>query len=174
MAVKGLWLAPLFLSDVWIKRESLPSWNRGSVKLVQGSALGKVFCFLQGSLFVRFVLLCACYLHHPTLICPPAFEVDIIPIAEMDKVRARKSHSGELLSHIKLGFESIFPDAESMDRMLFLLSSSDYQSYPFFRNRKGCWKLLSGSKGSQIPQLGWLPQHLPCIWHVTTKEMSLG
>ena len=144
--------------------------ERMSFQLKQGlSQIGAGLCsrksvlFSSGLSLCSFISLCTCCLHYPTLICLPTFEVDIIPIAQKNKVRSGKSHSRELLSYSKLGFEYSLPDAESMDLMMSLLLPSACWSYPFFRNQKGCWKLLSGSRMSQVPQVGWLPKHLPCI-----------
>lgn len=61
---------------------------------------------ISSGLFVNFISLRVLSVYYPTLILPPTFEVDLIPISQMNKLRLRKPHSRELKSHGKLGFES--------------------------------------------------------------------
>lgn len=67
---------------------------------------------ISSGLFVNFISLRVLSVYYPTLTLPPTFEVDLIPISQMNKLknklklRLRKPHSRELKSHGKLGFES--------------------------------------------------------------------
>lgn len=71
---------------------------------------------ISSGLFVNFISLRVLSVYYPTLTLPPTFEVDLITISQMNKLktklknklklRLRKPHSRELKSHGKLGFES--------------------------------------------------------------------
>lgn len=130
-------------------------------QIAAGLCIGRSVLFPSGLSLCSFYFTMCMFSSLAHFFGPPTFEVDIIPIAQRNKVRPRQSHSGELQSQSRLGFESRPPHAEPTDLMMPRPWPSACQSYPVFRNRKGCWKLLSGSKMSQIPQLGQLLKHLP-------------